>query len=137
MTDQEAEAQARMERLNAVWALDFRSYFDFHTQTYAFYAVIKDDPFEDDPLGVCVEETRIELSTDFAGYGLTAEWSGFIDEHTTRSEQGGAEFIKSWIPFFRRNCWLSGCAIEATAHEKAQWIQGFSREELESWNLKF
>jgi hypothetical protein len=37
---------------------------------------------------------------------------------------------------FRRGCWLSGCPIEASAHEKAEWIQGFSREEIEAWNLK-
>lgn len=41
-----------------------------------------------------------------------------------------------WMDFFRRGCWLSGCPVEATAHEKAEWMQGFSREELETWNLK-
>ena len=45
-------------------------------------------------------------------------------------------FVAEWIPFFRRCCWLSGCDIEASAHEKAEWIQGFSREELQAWNLK-
>jgi hypothetical protein len=44
--------------------------------------------------------------------------------------------LDSWLPFFRRNCWLSGCPIEASAHEKAEWIQGFSREEVELWKLK-
>ncbi len=45
-------------------------------------------------------------------------------------------FTDKWLPFFRRGCWLSGCPIEATAHEKAEWMRGFSREELEAWNLK-
>ncbi len=45
-------------------------------------------------------------------------------------------FLEDWLPLFRRNCWLSGCDIEASAHEKAEWIQGFTREELEAWNLK-
>ena len=42
-----------------------------------------------------------------------------------------------WMPFFRRGCWLSGLPIEATAHEKAEWMQDFTREEIESWNLQF
>lgn len=41
-----------------------------------------------------------------------------------------------WMDSFRRGCWLSGCAIEATAHEKAEWVQGFTREEIDAWNLK-
>ncbi|RYX83331.1 hypothetical protein EON83_15015 [bacterium] len=41
-----------------------------------------------------------------------------------------------WMPSFRRGLFLSGVPIEATAHEKAEWMQGFSREELELWNLK-
>ncbi|RYG64047.1 hypothetical protein EON80_19990 [bacterium] len=40
------------------------------------------------------------------------------------------------LPFFRRGCWLSGCPVEASAHEKAEWIQGFTSEEIEAWNLK-
>jgi len=37
---------------------------------------------------------------------------------------------------FRKRAWLSGCDIEATAHEKMDWIQGFSREEIQAWSLK-
>ncbi|RYX82721.1 hypothetical protein EON83_18050 [bacterium] len=47
------------------------------------------------------------------------------------------QFTAQWTDTFRRNCWLSGCPIEASAHEKAEWMQGFSREEIEAWNLKF
>ena len=46
-------------------------------------------------------------------------------------------FAAAWMPRFRRNCWLAGCDIEATAHEKIEWMQGFTREELEALNLKF
>ena len=48
-----------------------------------------------------------------------------------------AQFADEWTPFFRRGCWLSGVPIDATAQEKAEWMQGFTREELASWNLKF
>jgi hypothetical protein len=41
-----------------------------------------------------------------------------------------------WLPIFRSGCWLSGFPIEASAHEKAEWIQDFTREEVEAWNLK-
>lgn len=47
-----------------------------------------------------------------------------------------ARFEHDWLPFFRRGCWLSGFPIEASAHEKAEWIRDFTREEVESWNLK-
>lgn len=41
-----------------------------------------------------------------------------------------------WLPFFRRGCWLSGLPIEASAHEKAEWMRGFTKEEIEEWQLK-
>jgi hypothetical protein len=44
--------------------------------------------------------------------------------------------INRWMDFFRRGCWLSGCPIEASAHEKAEWMQGFTPEEIEAWNIK-
>lgn len=54
-------------------------------------------------------------------------------------DESGGEldlFTQQWLPFFRRGCWLSGCPIEASAHEKAEWMRGFTREEVEAWNLK-
>jgi hypothetical protein len=50
----------------------------------------------------------------------------------TGYDQKEQEFVAQWMPFFRRGCWLSGLPIEASAHEKAEWMQGFSHEELES-----
>ncbi len=47
-----------------------------------------------------------------------------------------AELVEQWLPLFRRNCWLCGCPIEATAEEKTEWVQGFTEEEIEAWNLK-
>ena len=42
------------------------------------------------------------------------------------------------MPVFRRGCWLSGADVEATAHEKAEWMQNFTETEevMEAWNLK-
>ena len=47
-----------------------------------------------------------------------------------------ALFRAEYLLFFRRNCWLSGCDVEATAREKAEWMQDFNQEEIEEWNLK-
>ncbi len=52
-------------------------------------------------------------------------------------EPKAQDFYDQWLPLFRRNCWLCGCDIEATMHEKMEWMQGFSREEMDAWNLKF
>lgn len=46
------------------------------------------------------------------------------------------QLVARYTPLLRCNSWLCGCDIEASAHEKAEWIQGFSREEVEAWNLK-
>lgn len=40
------------------------------------------------------------------------------------------------LAVFRKNCWLSGADIEASAHEKVEWIQGFGKEEIETWKLE-
>ena len=45
-------------------------------------------------------------------------------------------FADKWLFAFRRGCWLSGCDIEASAHEKAEWMQDFTPEELQGWDLK-
>lgn len=58
---------------------------------------------------------------------------GFESE---REKHDFTQFADQWLPFFRRGCWLSGCPIEASAHEKVEWIQGFTREEIDAWNLK-
>lgn len=75
-------------------------------------------------------------------YGLDCDEQGQLDQShflypdATQEALMQSQFAAQWLNFFRRGCWLSGCAIEATAHEKVEWIQGFSREEVEAWNLK-
>lgn len=31
------------------------------------------------------------------------------------------QYIDQWLPLFRRNCFLSGCPLECTAHEQLEW----------------
>ncbi|RYX80819.1 hypothetical protein EON83_26855 [bacterium] len=45
-------------------------------------------------------------------------------------------FARAWMPFFRRSCWLSGCDIEASVHEKLEWLDGITAEEIREWNLR-
>lgn len=45
-------------------------------------------------------------------------------------------FSQKWYALFRLNCWLSGCNVRVTPAEKAECIQGISREEIDAWNLK-
>ncbi|BCM88418.1 hypothetical protein IAD21_00249 [Abditibacteriota bacterium] len=59
-----------------------------------------------------------------------------LGDYRTESPEDIRQWQNEYMDFFRRSCWLSGCSIEASAHEKMEWIQGFSREEIEAWNLK-
>ncbi len=59
-----------------------------------------------------------------------------LGDYWTSAPKDIRELQNQWMPVFRRCCWLCGCDIEASAHEKAVWIQGFSREELDAWDLK-
>ena len=73
---------------------------------------------------------------------LEAEWPcrflcvQFSEEVASINLDPAPIFNEHYLPLVRRNCWLSGFHIEATAHEKAEWMQGFPREELQAWNLK-
>jgi len=143
MTEQEAEALAA--RLTKVWVPSSPqlAWWEVDGRALRFWAIVD--------LGVDVvyhQNTRrsINLTRDVlrAQTGLLSWHEGLPDISTTDNkayymdrEAQYAQFAVQWLPFFRRGCWLSGCPIEATAHEKAEWIQGFTREEIEAWNLKF
>ncbi|RYX82176.1 hypothetical protein EON83_20890 [bacterium] len=65
---------------------------------------------------------------------MGGEWAGdvgYLDQNADCRD-----FANKWRPFFRHNCWLSGCPIEATVREKANWIQSLSQEEIEVWKLE-
>ncbi len=78
--------------------------------------------------GRCTGQLRSFMGRDEVEIG----WGSLSSWEITNCEQ----FAHEWLPFFRRGSWLSGCGIEPSAHEKAEWIQGFTHEELEAWNLK-
>jgi len=47
------------------------------------------------------------------------------------------EFSKRWLPYFRRNCWLCGCDIKCSREEKQEWVQGFTAQEIQDWQLMY
>ncbi len=133
MTEPEAEAlAARMLRVWAPFQRISSSLFKGHwsfavwiTQGVALY--INVDPSSNSPL------------FEMCGPGHDSRAAGFIydEEINYRGGQELEEFTNKWLPYFRRGLWLSGLPIDATAHEKVEWIQGFTREEIDAWNLKF
>jgi hypothetical protein len=134
MTEQEAETLAA--RLTRVWRLTKRSFTRSPEGPFSFIGKFCDslilfvDKKNQDPLS-------IQLAKDAVGVGY--EWvlvSLFDEVFDCRRDEAYEHPIAENLSLFRRNCWLSGCDIEASAHEKAEWIQGFSRDELEAWNLK-
>ena len=101
---------------------------------------------------VCID---IELHSDFPEVSLYYQANEFVanlyltSDGDIEADKGEApkrdierrelidQFAPKWMPFFRRGCWLSGFPMEATAHEKTEWVQGFTQEEIEAWDLKF
>jgi hypothetical protein len=93
-------------------------------------------------------ELRIYLMYGSRGFEFDARYGGInpitdssdvmahFNKYGSTSTNNYVNEFGVQLPFFRRGCWLSGCPIEATAHEKAEWIRGFTREEIEAWNLK-
>jgi hypothetical protein len=134
MTELEAEAFAA--RLTRVWEPQWaQNTLDPEWRIYEpecrYYALIQENVFmqaDEETMGMFFS-LNFHTSDDYLGR-LTAYPDGEVEVGENMDC-----VTAQWLPFFRRGCWLSGCDIEATAHEKAQWIQGFTREEVESWNL--
>ncbi|RYX80815.1 hypothetical protein EON83_26835 [bacterium] len=77
-------------------------------------------------------DTLQDCGGDCLWFGEEVELNQGTDAPTEETRQ----LVEQHLPTFRRNCWLSGVPIEATAHEKAEWVRGLSHEEIEQWNLK-
>lgn len=52
-------------------------------------------------------------------------WVVKVDFRPSEFEQ----FVADWMNVFRRNCWLSGCDIECSAHEQLEWMQWYKEQE--------
>ncbi len=139
MTEQEAEALAA--RLTRIWGPDSppsAPKWELDTEKFEFKCQIEVQvfvnvalPFAAPPFasmwwGDCEMAWRPDGFHPFPGRYCTPEdWDELMPRFTVQG-----------LPLFRRGLWLSGLPIEASAHEKAEWMQGFTREELEAWNLK-
>ncbi|RYX80948.1 hypothetical protein EON83_26430 [bacterium] len=142
MTEQKAEAWVL--RLTRIWSPGQRDVLAITPESRMIMIRITpkvklqiwvDD--EDSPDSITLWETRwrtrlwCDMNNGVAA--ITPQFSGGMSE---KDEELATQFVSEWMPAFRRGCWLSGCPIEATADEKAEWMQGFTREEIEAWNLK-
>ena len=147
MTEQEAEAWAA--RLTRIWgpftnALKVSQWNCDDKQFEFVRFVIRKvcltyEGNRDGPIRIELESRRAKVSLEWEQGRIDSYDTSSWDENETLNNgkiEDIYDFEAKWLEFFRRGCWLSGCPIEASAHEKAEWIQGFSREELESWNLK-
>lgn len=49
---------------------------------------------------------------------------------SSASPENQRALIDKWLPFFRRNCYLSGCPIECSDREKLEWNLWLKEKEL-------
>ncbi|RYZ75864.1 MAG: hypothetical protein EOP06_31885 [Proteobacteria bacterium] len=138
MTEQEAEAFAK--RLERVWGSDSRLWFEqvsfgmSDTGVITFTGNLGPNQFE---LERCPPHGNFIVHFyDVRHWSSIRYDSDYGQIDVSESIAAPQNWGNEAPPIFRRGCWLSGCGIEASAHEKAEWIQGFSHEELEAWNLK-
>lgn len=137
MTD--PEAQVWMARLTRIWTPK-RCAIDINSDTYHFqYKGYWDDRMR--LTAACPVLTGIPFFFlhfwDRGRYRHSLVCCTNVDSVIFDVMPHHQELAAQWMPVFRRRCWLSGTDVEATMHEKAEWMQGFSREEVEAWNLKF
>ena len=141
------EAQTLVERLGRIWSPQSRFIVTRSKDGASFQATLR-------------ESIRLEYATSSEGnfYCLTegrkhraflafdapfdGPYKGFCEFDLAFGYPNDEDRIRvlqeQWLPFFRRGCWLSGFDIpDATDEEQAEWMQGFSREEINAWNLKF
>jgi hypothetical protein len=150
MTEQEAQAWA--ERLIRIWKPKTFELREESSTVFFYFAEVGWDALFSTKMMLYAYKGkgfpyrwRFQLSCSDAPYNdYDLVWD---EEHGCQSvvdditelvdwEEIDRAFSERWMPFFRRGCWLSGCPLEASADEKAEWIQGFTSEELEAWNLK-
>ena len=120
MTQQQAQSLAA--RLKRVWAPE---QCDFHVSRFGKFSFNGRWP---DGLYLHIEkedELLIELVQN--NNLLLTFYCDEIEENPAHQL-----LVARHRPLFRRGCWLSGCPIEATAKEKAEWTQGFANEEIEA-----
>ncbi len=109
------------------------TWFSYHErwERYCLRSVEPTD--EPNPIGFFAPMGCLSFDEDWTGI-FSADMGSSPD--APKATEKRRQFTARWLPFFRRGCWLSGCDIECTAQERLKWIQGFTSEEIEAWNLK-
>ncbi|RYX83925.1 hypothetical protein EON83_12365 [bacterium] len=132
ITDQ--KALAFRKRLTKVWGYPFNRVFDQIMKQWTFNTTTRVD---DEEITIIVNEHGIVLRPLSSSGRLVVGLDGVMAEPSYSPGTAQGQLEAEWLDKFRRGCWLSGISIEATAHEKAEWIQDFSEVEVKSWGLDY
>ena len=133
MTEQEAEAMAA--RLTRIWkpkrfSFSVNKETGPHSSDFEYEATLSGGLTLEVAFGASWLDASESFEISRNKVSLLCE-DGHLGSWKNDAPQESEEVLAAqWLPFFRRSCWLSGCPIEASAHEKAEWMQGFTREEL-------
>jgi hypothetical protein len=142
---QEREADGAVEYELRPSHLYFTCRLDASTRLYAYVPWTEAEVL---PPNITLEEDDEELGCYMECYSTKGKTLERVPEPSPvdvgyslidmpHTDEDMHQFVARWMECFRRGCWLSGCPIEASMHEKMEWMQGFTREELGSWELKF
>ncbi len=133
MTEQEAEVYAA--RLTRIWSVLAPFVIEVDTDGAQIFAPLSQDvELRVDVLGSVSLYYLREIDSDSAILfcDKTMKTQSFLPKSWGETPPESIRHLQSeWMPIFRRGCWLSGCPIEATAHEKVEWVRGFAKEEIE------
>lgn len=132
MTEQEADAM--LVRLTRIWMPAQEISYRLEPEgRFKFTGQLDEEGdvsfFIDNWLGILSIDFYVgEIQSRLAANGELNVW--------TLGNAVAPVITERWLPYFRRNAWLSGFPVEASGHEKAEWMRGFSSEEIEAWNLQ-
>jgi hypothetical protein len=132
ITDQ--KAQTFRKRLSKVWGYPFNRTFDALTKQWSFDATTR---VEGEEFTIVVNERGITLRPTSSSGRLVVGLDGVMAQPSYSPESAQGQLEADWLDRFRRGCWLSGIAIEATLTEKDEWTRDFSEEEFKSWGLDY
>jgi hypothetical protein len=100
-------------RVECRWRLSFKGYLQFDvaiTSLIALHIVQKGTVF-------ALNKKETNIITGCLVYGIPGR--GILIQPP--ENEASKQFATEWMPFFRRGCFLSGCPIECTEHEKLEW----------------
>ncbi len=124
MTNEEAEAWAI--RLTQIWAPEYlvvapKWKFEEDRFCFRFNCEVSPDTFMEGRIFSKEPAIRLVSESHELIYGCGEIEMSYIARPVLFEKL--IQFAEEWMPFFRRNCYLSGCEIECTGHEQLEWAK--------------